>query len=63
MSNRNNTRVEIGNEFNIQIPGKVPLAPPIEDHFQCDCDHCKAYIGTYTYDVESDGIGTPEMVQ
>ena len=63
MSNRNNTRLEIGNEFEIQIPGPVPKEPKHSQKFDCDCDHCLAYKGTYTFNTDSDDFGTAELIQ
>ena len=63
MSNRRQTSIEIGREFNISIPGPVPTSPKFHDTIQCDCDHCKAYLGTYQVDPDQEDIGTPELIQ
>lgn len=63
MSNRENTRIGIQREFNITIPGSVPVQPRHYDHFPCDCDQCHAYKGTYTVDDDAEFFETPELTQ
>lgn len=63
MSNRRKTSIEIGREFNISIPGPVPTQPPFNEHIQCDCEHCKAYLGTYQLNPDDEELSTHELVQ
>ena len=63
MSNRENTRNEVQREFNITIPGNVPVPPRHYDHFPCDCEHCIAYRGTYQVDDDAESYETPELIQ
>ena len=63
MSQRRQTLIEVGREFNITIPGPVPKQPEFNDHIQCSCDHCTAYLGTYQVDpADQDEFGI-DLVQ